>query len=169
MNRRLAWSLIFSVVATSHSIAHAGTNGVAVGSLPRERCLDVTADDLTPENQRYWYLRTPPYVGFAKGERTEAGGDGTCVVGFPRKGSTDAVALVNGAIVELAEAASSPLKHATYRSADGKTLVSVRITGGESTCRPNADACCGDYTYATITIRSGGKSTTLRAASYSGS
>ena len=161
-------SIIFSFfMAFLGATAHAAELGL--GQLPYEQCVDTSLqNDQVGENQRFWFPRVPPYVGYSKGEQTAAGGDGTCYVGFPSGKKKSALVLVDGSIVEVFPTTSSQKKISRYRSRDRTTTIEIRITGGDSTCEPNADKCCGDYTYATITVKKNGKTKSVKAATYSG-
>lgn len=142
--------------------AFAKAETLTIGKLSSEYCEDAKADLFT--DQRYWFPRVPPYVGYAKGEQTSAGGDGTCYLGFPKAKSKAAVIMLNGEIIKV-----SPNKQgSTFKSADGNIEVQIKITGFESTCEPDADKCCGDYTYATITVIRGKIKASVKAAQYSG-
>ena len=140
-----------------------------IGKLPYEQCVDVALQsDQAEENQRYWFSRVAPYVGYSKGEATTAGGDGTCYLGFPSTTKKSALVLVGGTVIEVFPIASSNKKVSKYRSNDHFTIVEVRITGGDSTCEPDAEKCCGDYTYATITVKKNGATKSVKAANYTG-
>ena len=140
-----------------------------IGKLPYESCVDISLqNDQADENQRYWFSRTPPYVGYAKGEKTTAGGDGTCYLGFPSAKKKSALVLVGGSVIEVFPAASVDKNVSIFKSKDHNTIVEIRITGGDSTCEPSDDKCCGDYTYATISIKKNGISKSVKAANYSG-
>lgn len=120
------------------------------------------------ENQRYWYPRVPPYVGFGKGERTTAGGDGTCYIGFPDTEKLKALIRIDGHIVELRPTRYRANATSRFQSENGKTVVVIRVRGASSTCSPNDDKCCGGYTYADITVQQGKSSATVKAARYVG-
>ena len=136
--------------------------GPVIGSLSNEQC--TSGDD-----QRYWFPRVPPFVGYSKGEETTAGGDGTCYLGFPKEKSKSAVMLVDGQIVKLTPVRSGkPKVIEAYASKDFSVLVEVQATGYASTCVPSEDRCCGDYTYAVITVMKGKEKSSVKAARYSG-
>jgi hypothetical protein len=161
---------IFCCIALSFFSATAHAAELNLGKLPYEKCVDTSLqDDLAEENQRFWFSRVPPYVGYSKGERTTAGGDGTCYVGFPRAKRKSALVVIDDSIVEVFPTAGSQKKMSRYSSNDRNTIVEIHITGGDTTCEPNADKCCGDYTYATITVKKNGKTKSVKAANYSGS
>lgn len=143
-----------------------------LGKLPNKQCIDMVLqakDEFASENQRYWFARVPPYVGVKNGEPLMAGGDGTCYVGFPKASSDSAVVIVNGRVINvIVQTPSKEEAVTTYKSKDGHTVVVVRVTGAESTCDPGGEKCCGDYTYATITVSQGNKSVSVKAARYEG-
>lgn len=115
------------------------------------------------ESISYW-RRYPPFVGFRKGEKLLAGGDGTCVLGFPKSKDGRALISVNGKKITVFSVGDD----SGFKSADGSTFVELKVTGTESTCVAGEDKCCGDYTYVTITVHLGGKKSQVRAATYSG-
>lgn len=81
--QRFAQAIIFSGFFALIGL-NAQAADLEIGKLPFEKCVDVLLqNDQAEENQRYWFSRTPPYVGYLKGEKTTAGGDGTCYLGFP--------------------------------------------------------------------------------------
>lgn len=153
--------------------AYAEDDELELERLPNEQCIDTilqARDELATENQRYWFARVPPYVGYKKGERTTAGGDGTCYLGFPNAKSKSAVILVDGQVVQIVPQSQATERTVTkYKSKDGLTSVEVKVTGRESTCVPDEGKCCGEYTYATIKVIQGKRSTSVRAARYEGS
>ena len=144
-------------------------NSLEIAKLPYEKCVDVSPqNDQAEENQRYWFSRIPSYVWYSKGEKTTAGGDGTCYLGFPSATKKSALVLVNSTIIEVFPIAISNKKVSKYRSSDHSTIVEVRISGGDSTCEPDAEKCCGDYTYATISVKKNGVTKSVKAANYTG-
>ena len=152
---------IFVAVLLLLSIpSHSYADSLQVGDLSNEYCS-------LNDSQDYWYRRVPPYVGYSKGERTTAGGDGTCVLGFPKGGDKSGYVLVSDKIIEVFPVTSKG-KDRVYSSKDRQTRVQISITGNETTCEPDADKCCGDYTYAKISVEHGGKNITVKAVSYSG-
>lgn len=146
----------------------AEAGALEIGRLPFDKCTDLTDDDFSEKNQRYWFARVPPYVGFSKGEETRAGGDETCYVGFPFANKESALVLVDGAMVEIFPVASVDKDASVFMSADHGITVEVRITGGESTCMPDSESCCGDFVYATITVMKNGAVKIMKAANYKG-
>lgn len=117
----------------------------------------------------YWYPRVPPLVGYAKGERTSAGGDGTCILGFSLDGSKSAVMRIDGKTVHLKPVRSNKAKVIESYASKGNTLtVEVKVTGYASTCVPGEDKCCGDYTYAVISVSRNGLTAKAHVARYSG-
>ncbi len=144
------------------SASEGSEKSLTIGALSSEHCGEV-------DDQRYWYPRVPPYVGFSKGERTTAGGDGTCYLGYPKAGSKSATIMVNGKLVRLIPTSSPRRKIVeAYRSSDNNLVVEVLVTGYDSTCTPGEDKCCGDYTYSQITVTQGDSTATVKAARYSG-
>ena len=148
--------------------------GLVAGAWSQEKPPALVVETLagvacTPgEDQRYWYPRVPPYVGYAKGEPLSAGGGGDCYVGFPGTGA-DAIVKVDGEQVELRPRQTNPPRgRQQYTSADGRVRVDIVVTGVETTCEPGADNCCGDYTFARITVSMGGRSASVRAVRYQG-
>lgn len=59
---------------------------------------------------------------------------------------------------------------ANYQSADGKITVQLKIVASETSCDEEGmeDRCCGGFTTAMLTVRSGKKSRTLRVSLYQG-
>jgi hypothetical protein len=147
--------VIFLIISSSALYA----NEFRTGNLPSEYC---SQDD----SQNYWYLRTPPYIGYSKGERTNAGSD-TCVLGFPKKDSKVGYVVVDRKIIKVFPATSSKREN-IYLSKDKNTQVHLSITGGDTTCSPNSESCCGEYTYATIKIQQNNQSVIYKAVMYEG-
>jgi hypothetical protein len=167
-------ALSMIVAACIAAAAHADqVGGPRFRALPNEECIDLVLqlkEELATQNQRYWYARVPPYVGFRRGERLMAGGNGTCYLGFPNAQSDIAHASIDGKVVQLVpQVSAAPDGSNTYKSKDGSVTVDVKVTGQETTCVPNEDKCCGDYTYATISVSRGGRSTSVKAVRYGGS
>ena len=152
------------------TVGSAQAQPISIGKLSSENCYDPDPKvESSSENQRYWFPRVPPYVGYSKGERTTAGGDGTCYLGFPKVDSNSALVMVNEKIITVFPDVSNKQNGLTiFKSRDEKTVVELKVTGGASTCEPDADKCCGNYTYATITITNGSKKSSVMAAQYSG-
>lgn len=154
--------LVCFIASSSCFAADRSSNSPVIGALPYEQC--TSGDD-----QRYWFPRIPPFVGYTKGERTTAGGDGTCYLGFPNESSKSAVMLIDNQIVKLNPIRSDKRKVIeAYSSKDSNIVVEVWVTGYASTCVPSEDKCCGDYTYAQIVVTKGGTSSSIRAARYTG-
>lgn len=166
--QRFAQAIIFSGFFALIGL-NAQAADLEIGKLPFEKCVDVLLqNDQAEENQRYWFSRTPPYVGYLKGEKTTAGGDGTCYLGFPSAKKKSAHVLVDGSVIEVFPVASSKKSISIFSSNDHSTIVEVFITGTESTCDAGAETCCGDYTYATITVKKNGTTQSVKAANYTG-
>ena len=143
--------------------------GLEIGKLPYEKCVDVLQpNDHAEENQRYWFSRVPPYVGYSKGEKTTAGGDGTCYLGFPSAKKKSAHVLAGNSVIEIFPVKSSIKNVLLFSSKDHRTMIEIRITGYDSTCEPEAEKCCGDYTYATITLKNKGATQSVKAVNYRG-
>ena len=158
-------TLWFAVVP----IAQAEGQQLMLETLPYEYCVATSLkEDLADENQRYWFARVPPYVGYAKGERTTAGGDGTCYLGFPYAKSSSGVIMIDKKIIRVSPTPSPKQKTTRFRSKDGETIVHVQETGSETTCNPEGGSCCGTYIYATITVNHKGKTYRVKAANYGG-
>lgn len=145
-------------LACSPVISNAET--LEIRNLPEEYCSK-------NGSQHYWYRRIPPYVGLLKGEDLGAGGDGTCVLGFPESNSKSGYVAVNNKIIKVFQAASGKNER-IYLSKNQQTQVQLSITGTETTCNPDEDKCCGDYTYAKVKIKQNGQSVDIRAVSYVG-
>ena len=165
--------IIFSVALGFSTISKAeevSAQNLSIGKLSSEYCTDHDqAQEFSSENQRYWYPRIPPYVGYSQGERTTAGGDGTCYLGYPKAESDSAVVMINSKIIEVTVTESTKGKAIElFKSKDGEVTIELTVIGNESTCVPDADTCCGDYTYATITVIQNNKKTTVNAAKYEG-
>ena len=156
------------LIAFGASAPQASARDLQLGKLDTyKQCVDASLEnDLAEENQRYWFPRKPPYIGFSKGEQTTAGGDGTCYLGFPSAKKSSAILLIENAIVEVLPVGKVNAKMLRFQSRDRKTQVAVRITGTDSTC--TGDSCCGTYQYATITVTHQGKVARVRAANYQG-
>ena len=141
----------------------AAHSGPVIGVLPIEQCSQ-------GEDQRFWFPRMPPYVGYSNGEKTTAGGDGTCYLGFLKENDKSAVMLIDGQRVKLIPRKSrKPKVIAAYVSMDTRVAVEVRFVSEDTTCEPGVDKCCGTYTYALISVVKDGKTASVRAAGYSGS
>lgn len=150
---RASIASLLCAICTSTLSPQAFAGNLAVGDLPYEQC----------GGQGYWYRRHPPLVGYAKGERLGAGGDGTCVLGFPDVANI----LVDGRQIALPKRTGKNGK-ITYESADRKTKVILVITSSETTCVPGEDKCCGDYTFGTLTVVRGSQKAVLYVVSYEG-
>lgn len=162
---RLVPLFLFSFVAAS---GHAEV--ISVGLLQGEACYDAAPEaDSTPENQRYWYKRHAPYLGYRGGEQLLAGGDGTCVVGFPGFADSTAQMLVNGQVVRLVPEGPEIDGHQVFQASDQRLRVEIEVTGTETTCEPQGESCCGDYIFATITVSNANESVAIMAVRYSGS
>ena len=145
-------------------ISFAGT--LTVNDLSGDDCSFVDEESQV-ETMGYW-RRHPPFVGYRKGETLLAGGDGTCVLGFPASKDGRALISVNGkklAVYPFQDALASTTR---YKSKDGKALVELKTTGTESTCELGADTCCGDYTFVTMTVHLNGMKSSVRAVTYNG-
>ena len=154
---KLTKKLVIILLIIGFNTVHA--DELRAGNLPTEYC---SQDD----SQNYWYLRTPPYVGFSKGEQTHAGSD-SCVLGFPKNDSKSGYVYVNKKIIKVFPVTSGE-KDKLYLSKDKKTLVQLSITGGDTTCEPDGESCCGDYTYSKIKIEQNKRSVILQAVKYEG-
>ena len=146
---------------------------INVGLLHESRCYDDQAEvqnkpNATEANQRYWYLRTPPLVGYSKGEQTHAGDTTRCVIGLPKYNKQTAVMMINKKLIEIYPAKTSSIKSQTFHSKDNKLIVEVLEIGGDSTCAPDGGSCCGQYTYATAIVRYAGKIKRLNVVKYEG-
>lgn len=155
----LIWLTFFLV---SFQIKNAHAEPLKIGNLSSEYCLE-------DEEGFFWSQRTPPLVGYAKGEELYAGGDdNACVFGQVDARDGSAFMSINGRIVELIQEPEKEENVFSYFSKNKNIHVEVSITGSETTCEPNADKCCGDYTFSTIKISAGKSSKTIYAYSYSG-
>jgi hypothetical protein len=160
--KTIAIAATLALASTLASAAEEGAGSVSIGTLTAEYCA-------AGNDQRYWYPRVPPFVGYSKGERTIAGGDGNCYLGFPKENSKSAVVMVDGQIVTVAPIRSEKRRIVeAYASKDGSISIEVMVTGYSSTCVPGADKCCGDYTYATIKVTKGDRTSSVKAARYAG-
>ncbi|MDO5687450.1 MAG: hypothetical protein Q4G42_08770 [Neisseria sp.] len=139
------------------------------GKLPYEKCIDTSLqDDFAQENQRFWFPRNLPYIGYTDGEQTPAGGDGSCYLGFPNAHKESALVFVDDAMVEVFPMTHSQQNVSQYRSGDRSIIVEIRITGQDTSCGSDVETCCGEYTYATITVKKNGKTKSVTAANYNG-
>lgn len=152
--RHIATTFLVSCISAIEPQALA--SDFAVGDLSYEDCAG------SEDYQEYWYRRKPPLVGYRNGERLSAGGDGTCVLGFAR----GAAIKVNGERVSLTRYSENG--KVIYESADGATRVVLEVTGQETTCAPEGESCCGDYTFATLSVFHGEQQTILYVVSYVG-
>lgn len=159
--KKLAAAVFFIVMSAPASYAAP----LVIGDLKGGDCSFVDKQSES-EVVGYW-RRRPPFVGYHKGEQLFAGGDGTCVLGFPRSNDERALVLVNGLKIPVFFTAEREDTR-VYVSRDGSVKVELTITGTESTCNPDEDNCCGEYTYVTITVRSGKRNSSVRAATYVG-
>ena len=169
MNAIYKFIVFFAVLGFSaFSMAEENSiQDVSIGKLSDRYCID--KDSESELNQRFWFARIPPYIGYSKGERTTAGGDGTCYLGYPKEKSDVAVVKINGKIVEVTVTESTKGKATEeFRSKDGKIIIELTIIGNDSTCSPDSESCCGEYTYATITAIYDNKKSTVNAAKYEG-
>jgi hypothetical protein len=114
-------------------------------------------------SQEFWYRREGPLVGYAGGERLLAGGSGTCVLGFA-KGPHIVVA---GEVLSLVPA-KSDRNGEFFTSRNGKVRVRIQETGRDSSCVLGEDKCCGEYTYAKLTVSIGSRKETIPVARYEG-
>jgi len=142
--------------------------------LSPEHCVDMALQvesEMDPRNQRYWYPRAPPFIGFKKGERLGAGGDGTCLIGFPKATVNAARVSIDGQVVDLAPDTLQSVPHSKqiYTSEDRSIRLVITETGTESTCERGGESCCGIYTYATISLTRSGKTVSVKAVRYVGS
>ena len=141
--------------------------------MPLEHCIDnvlAQQNEFDVRNQRYWFARVPPFVGFRRGERTTAGGDGTCFVGFPNGSSPMARILVDGEFIDLLpDTKANRPTNQTFLSADRRIRLQVTQVGTETTCVPAEEKSCGDYTYASITLTTPSRKSSVKAARYVGS
>jgi hypothetical protein len=153
--------------------ATAFAQSIRLSPMSMEHCIDealMHEDESDPRNQRYWFPRVPPLVGYNKGERTTAGGDGTCFVGFPLAASNSARVNVNGKLIDVTvDAHSTQGNVQIYRSRANRVILTVTKTSSETTCDPNLEKSCGDYTYATIKLQQAGRTTFVKGARYVGS
>lgn len=161
------YAAVFLCAFSGHLFAQ--EKSLVIAPLSGEHCTDPSpGHEFSDENKRYWFPRVPPYVGYSKGERTTAGGDGTCYIGFPNVDRKSALVMVNGEIYTIHPDKSANSKVDKYKTEDGVVQVEIRVTGGDSTCTPGADSCCGEYTYATLTVKMHGKSQSIKVANYVG-
>lgn len=114
-------------------------------------------------SQEFWYRRDPPLLGYGRGEALLAGGVGSCVVGFA-KGPHIAL---NGRALSLVHR-KARRSGEVLTSSDGNVRVYIRETGHDSSCVAGEDKCCGEYTYATVTVHSGGHKETIHVVRYEG-
>ncbi len=149
--RKAIVSLLITICTAAPSQEAFAAN-LTVGDLPSELC-----------GESYWYRRQLPLVGYKNGEQLVAGGDGTCVL----RVSEAARILVNGKQVVLPRRTERNGK-IIYESADRKTRISLVTTDIETTCVPDEDKCCGDYTFGTLTVVSGSQKAILYVVSYEG-
>lgn len=165
----LGYLLGIAIFFVAANTANAEDNKLQVGLLNTYgQCVDASLqNDLADENQRYWFPRKPPFVGFSKGEKTTAGGDGTCYLGFPNASKSSGIIQINNVIIEVHPEGTATEGRLTFKSKAGDTHVVVQVTGSDSTC--SGDSCCGDYKYATLTVTHKGKTVRLKAANYQGS
>jgi hypothetical protein len=165
--------LISFVLIISFNLNANAMDDINVGLLPESRCYDDQAEvqnqpNATEANQRYWYLRTPPYVGYSKGEQTHAGDVTQCVVGYPKYNQKTVVIMLNKKMIEIYPAKISSVKSQVFYSKNNKFIVEILETGKESTCAPDGESCCGQYTYATAIIRYAVKTKRLNVVKYEG-
>jgi hypothetical protein len=142
----------------------AGT--LTIDNLEGEDCSFVDEQSQN-ETIGYW-RRHPPFVGYHKGEKLLAGGDGTCVLGFPKSKDHRALISMNGKKVAVYPVGDALTSATRFKSRDGLIQVELKMTGTESTCAPNADMCCGDYTFVTISVSLAGQKSFVRAVTYAG-
>ena len=163
--------LLFLIVSFSINVYAA--DSLNIGFLPESGCYDGQAEvqnkpNATEANQRYWYLRTPPFVGYSKGEQTHAGDTTQCVVGYQKHNQKTAVIMLNKKLIEIYPVKISSVKSQVFHSKNNKLTVEILETGKESTCAPDGESCCGQYTYATAIIRYAGKTKRLNVVKYEG-
>lgn len=139
-----------------------------VYSRPSECGDDTQNEDPGLGGQRYWYDRIPPFVGFSNGEQTHAGGDGTCIIGFPDPDKTSALISVNENKTPLILVTTENNSLMKYESADHTIKVEIHITGSDSTCSDDIGGCCGIYTYALIKVFYLNEVVEINAARYVG-
>ena len=157
--------LFFSFVAQQGS-----ASSLNVDLLSEDDCYDNSIEDVfIPENQRYWYKRNAPYLGYKHGEELLAGGDGTCIIGFPKISEETALISINGKKIKLFPEPSNNISSQKLSSKNGALQIEVVETGGDTTCEPQGEKCCGDYTYATIIVSTQKKTIKIKAVNYSGS
>ncbi len=162
--RAAASTFALALVLQCH-VARAAPPGV--GDLSGDDCSHVE-EPSGREVMGYW-RRYQLADGGRRREKLLAGGDGTCVLGFPASEDGRGLVFVDGRKVPVHKTRPAAVGAEAYVSRDGAVRVAVRPTGTKSTCMPDVDKCCGDYTFVTIRITVLGRGTTaVKAVTYEG-
>ena len=119
-----------------------------INFIPYNQCIDLSIDEMSWENQRYWS---------ASADEPVSGETGGCVIGFPKYNHK-----IDNAFIQL-----FPYKK-SYRSLDKKLTVNFRYTKIDDSCEPDSQKCCGQTQYALLTFTKSRQSKKINAIQYSG-
>ena len=161
---KLLVAAVFTVLFCMPTQSDAQT--LVVGDLSGEDCSYF--DEKTQSDSVSYYRRQPPFVGYLKGERLLAGGDGTGVLGLSKSSDSRRLTLIDGEKVPVYLAERGDGKGEVFVSRERTLKIERVVTGTESTCEPDADKCCGEYTYATLVVTKGKRKASVRVVSYAG-
>jgi hypothetical protein len=159
MPKKLLVSIVTMFYLTATEAQPTAAESITIGLLPYEKCIDVSLqDDGDEKNQRHWDSRSSLVVGW----------DSTCYLGFPSAKNKWAEVLINNVIVRVYPSSSTRSRISRFSSRDQQTIVEVKVIKSGTSCAPNEDKCCGNYSYGILTVKHMGKTATRSVANYVG-